>query len=78
MFWSIVVMEKATVGPPFWGHFHPMASLGRRRMSLHVSFFLQFYINFSPAAICVNYVGEFLEIFEATAHFSFMTLVKAV
>jgi hypothetical protein len=48
------------------------------RATKDVSARIFFYINFSPVAICVNYVGEFLEIFEATTHFSFMTLVKAV
>jgi hypothetical protein len=41
-------------------------------------FYSWFYRNFSSAANSVNYVGEFLEIFEATTHFSVMTVMNAV
>jgi len=45
----------------------------------HCTFLVsQFYRNFSSAANSINYVGQFLEIFEAATYFSFMTVMSAV
>jgi len=76
--WSIVLKEKPTVSPPFFGAFSSSGvSRTTKDVSVHI-FIHSFTQNLSSAGNFVNYVGQFLEIFEATTYFSFMTVMNAV